>query len=71
MNAYQEQWAIPEKIQAKQVTGVGRHGIFKGILERGNSKDQLKKKWNFHRNVHQKLMWNDWAVIRKMFGCLV
>ena len=23
MNAYQEQWAIPEEIQAKQVTWVG------------------------------------------------
>ena len=33
MNTYQEQWAIPEKIQAKKVTGWGRYGISKGIEE--------------------------------------
>ena len=49
----------------------GRHGISKGIEEHGNSRGQLKKKWNFQRSVHEKVIWNDWAVIRKMFGCLV
>ena len=36
---------------------------FQGIEEHGNSRGQLKKKWNFHRSVHKKVMWNDYAVI--------
>ena len=38
--------------------GWKRHGISKGIEKPGNSRGQLKKKWNFHRSVHEKLMWN-------------
>ena len=34
--------------------GWGRHGVSKGIEEHGNSRGQLKKKWNFHRSVHKK-----------------
>ena len=34
--------------------GWRRHGISKGTEERGNSRGQLKKKWNFHRSVHKK-----------------
>ena len=30
MNTYQEQWAIPGKIKAKQVTGVGETWNFQG-----------------------------------------
>ena len=71
INTYQEQWATPEIIQPKQVTVVGRHRISKGIEERGNSRGQLKTKWNFQRSVHEKVMWNDLAVIRKIFCCLV
>ena len=49
MNTYQKQWAIPEQIQAKQVTWVPyQFGISKGIEEHGNFKGQLKKKLNFH-----------------------
>ena len=59
------------KIQAKQVTGVGRHEISRGIEEYGNSRGQFKTKWNFQRSVHEKVMWNDLAVIKKMFSCLV
>ena len=39
--------------------GWGRNRISKGIEKRGKSRCQLKKKWNFHRSVHKKLMWND------------
>ena len=60
MNTYQEQWAIPEQIQAKQVTWVPHQfGISKGIEEHRNFRGQLKKKWNFHSSVHKKIMWND------------
>ena len=33
MNTYQEQWAIPEKIQAKQVTEGGRDMEFLRVLK--------------------------------------
>ena len=36
--------------------GWERHGISKSIEEHGNSMGQLKKKWNFHRSVHKKVM---------------
>ena len=55
MITYQEQWAIPEEIQAKQVTVVAGDMEFAGAIEeRANSRGQLKKKWNFHRSVHKK-----------------
>ena len=58
MNTYQEQWAISEEIQAKQVTAVVEDMEFPGAIEeRANSRGQLKKKWDFHRSVHKKLMW--------------
>ena len=35
LNTYQEQWAIPEKIQAKQVWKGGRRGFkFPGVLKK-------------------------------------
>ena len=33
INTYQEQWAIPEKILAKQVTGVGETWNFQGSIK--------------------------------------
>ena len=60
MNTYQTQSAIPEQIQAKQVTWVlHQFGISKHIEEHGNFRGQLKKKWSFHSSVHKKVMWND------------
>ena len=45
MNTYQEQWAIPGQIQAKQVTwDPHQFGISKGIEEHGNFRGQLKQK---------------------------
>ena len=42
------------------MTGVkGEHEISRGIEEPVNSsRGQLKKKWKFHRSVHEILMWN-------------
>ena len=60
-----------KKSKPNRWQGWGRHGISEDIEEHGNSRGQLKQKWNFHRSVHEKVMWNDQAVIRKMFGCLV
>ena len=48
-----------KKLKPNRWHGWGRHGIFKGIEERGNYRGQSKKKWNFHRSVHKKPMWND------------
>ena len=44
----QEQWVIPEKIQTGD-SGCWGHRFFRGIKEKicGNSRGQLKKKWNF------------------------
>ena len=60
-----------KKSKPNRWQGWRRHGISKGIEERGNSRGQLKKNLNFHRSVYKKLIWNDSAVIRKMFDCLV
>ena len=58
MNRYQELWAIPEKIQSKQVAGVGEIWNFQGYCRMRKFQGSIKKKWNFHRSVHEKLMWN-------------
>ena len=46
-----------KKIKPNRWQGWRRHGISRGIEDRGNSSGQLKDKWNFNiRSVHEKLI---------------
>ena len=47
INTYQEQWAIPEKIQAKQVTGVGETWNFQGYWRTWKFQGSIKKEVEF------------------------
>ena len=63
IRSYQEQWAIPDKIQ----TGDGGwgHSFSKGTKERtcGNFKGHLRKKWNFQGCSRKSYMQFTWVLV--------
>ena len=54
MKTYQEQWAIPEKIQAKQVTGVGETWNFQGYWRTWKFQGSIKKEVEFPQECSRK-----------------
>ena len=59
MNTYQEQWAIPEKIQAKQMTVVGETWNSQGYWRKWKFQGSVEKEVEFPPEFLQKLKWND------------
>ena len=54
MNIYQEQWAIPEKIQAKQMTGVWETWNFQGYWRTWKFQGSIKKEVEFPQECSRK-----------------
>ena len=54
VNTYQEHWAIPEKIQAKQVTGVEETWNFQGYWRTWKFQGSIKKEVEFPQECSRK-----------------
>ena len=54
MNRYQELWAIPEKIQSKQVAGVGEIWNFQGYCRMRKFQGSIKKRSGISTGVFTK-----------------
>ena len=54
MNTYQEQWAIPEKIQAEPMAGVGKIWNFQGYWRTWKFWGSVKKEVEFPQECSQK-----------------
>ena len=54
VNTYQKHWAIPEKIQAKQVTGLEETWNFQGFWRAWKFQGSIKKEVEFPQKCSQK-----------------